>query len=392
MTVPAAPADLADWLRLQAVPGVGPATARRLLAAFGSPQALWSASDVALAQVVSASLAKALRQVPPDLPQALAGIEQWLSHAEPDVPRHVLTLSDPRYPARLLDVADPPLVLLAEGRLALVHAPAIAMVGSRRATPDGLDHARSIALALSRAGVTVVSGLAAGIDAAAHEGALQAVHEPGRLVAPAGSTVAVLGTGPDADSIYPRRHQALARRVAREGLLITEFLPGTQARPDHFPRRNRLVAALGLGTLVVEAALPSGSLITARLALDMGREVMALPGSLRSPQSRGCHALIKQGAWLIEEASDILAALDLTGNGPVVSGASPASMAAQVDAVDAADAGLLTAMGYDPVGLDALTARTGLGAAELGVSLLQLELQGCVLRLPGQLFQRVAAA
>jgi DNA processing protein len=241
------------------------------------------------------------------------------------------------------------------------------VVGSRNPTAQGADNARAFASHLSQSGLTIVSGLALGIDGAAHEGGLA-----GR-----GSTVAVMGTGPE--RIYPARHRNLAHRIAREGLLLSEFEIGTPPLPENFPLRNRIIAGLARGTLVVEAALPSGSLSTARAAVEAGREVFAIPGSIHSPQSRGCHALIKQGAKLVESADDVLGELDWSAQ-PRRAGAAP-------DAEPPADA-LIDALGHDPTTLDALQARTGLATAELNARLLELELDGRVARLPGGLFQR----
>jgi len=276
-------------------------------------------------------------------------------------------LGDAAYPALLLETADPPLLLYAQGRLELLGAPALAVVGSRNPSAQGIDNARAFAEHLSRARVTIVSGMALGIDAAAHEGGL----------AGAGSTMAVVGTG--LDRIYPARNRGLAHRIAKQGLLLSEFELGMPPLAENFPQRNRLIAGLSRGTLVVEAALPSGSLITARQALEAGRDVFAIPGSIHSPQSRGCHALIKQGAKLVDSADDILGELNWT----------PAAAAAPAtDATRSVDDALLAALGHDPVTLDALLARTGESAAALNARLLELELDGRVARLPGGLYQR----
>jgi DNA processing protein len=285
-----------------------------------------------------------------------------------------------------LHTADPPLLLYAMGRAELLSAPSVAIVGSRDATPQGLDNARDFARALSEQGLTIVSGMAKGIDGAAHDGALA-----GR-----GSTVAFVGTG--LDRVYPSRHVALMRRIAQQGLVASEYAVGTPARPDHFPRRNRLIAGLARGTLVVEAALESGSLITARLAVECGREVFAIPGSIHSPQTRGCHRLIQEGAKLVETADDVLREL-LPGDAPVRARLSPPrpSLFAEATSMDDddtpppardPDAALRTALGHDPVSFDALSARTGLPADQLAARLLELELTGAVQRLPGGLLQR----
>jgi DNA processing protein len=379
------------WLRLLLTPGVGPASVRRWLAALGSPQAVCQAPAPVLGQIASPREA-AILAAPTDEVRALVDEHarrtgEWLAAAPA---RHLLSLGDAHYPARLLDLADPPLLLFAEGDLALLHAPALAVVGSRHATAQGLDHARDFSRALSTSGVTVVSGLARGIDAAAHEGALDGQ----LLLAPVGrpgGTIAVVGTG--LDQVYPKAHARLAQTIAARGLMLSEFPLGTPPLRGHFPKRNRLVAALSRGTLVVEAAVQSGSLITARLAAELGREVMAIPGSIHAPQARGCHALIKQGARLVETADEVLEELGL---GALTVGAGAVVMSAPSDEAGASPASeddvLLSAMGHDPVSQEALSARTGLGPAELGARLLELELMGEVARLPGALFQRRRAA
>jgi len=282
-----------------------------------------------------------------------------------------VALGDTAYPPLLLQTADPPLLLYVQGDLSKLTLPAIAIVGSRRASPQGVANARAFAQALSEQGWVIYSGLAQGIDAAAHEGAL----------AGAAGTVAVVGTG--LDRVYPASHRALAHRIAAHGALVSEFAPGTPPLAEHFPMRNRLIAGMSLGTVVVEAALQSGSLITARLATEAGREVFAVPGSIHAPQAKGCHWLLKQGAKLVESAQDVLEELNL----PQLSSA----LTAEADADDQpADEPLFAAMGYEPVSLDALQARTGLATAELQARLLALEMAGEVARLQGGLFQRMA--
>jgi DNA processing protein len=354
--------DFSAWFALVYTPGLSRQAARGLLQAFGSPQAVLGGTAAKWAQVAGREAAQALTIPDPAVAARLAHAQAWLAgHPK----RQAIALGDAAYPAPLLHCGDPPLMLFVEGRIELLHQSAVAVVGSRHATPQGLAHARAFATALSQAGVTVVSGLAAGIDGAAHEGALL-----GR-----GRTVAVVGTG--LDIVYPRRHAALARRVVEDGALVSEYAPGTPVLAHHFPHRNRLIAGLTLGTLVVEAALKSGSLITARLASECGREVFAVPGSILSPQSSGCHALIRQGAQLVESAQEILQTLRL---------AAEASPGADRDTI--IDDPLLTALGHDPVGLDLLSARTGWPASTLAARLLDLELQGLVARLPGGLYQR----
>ena len=361
--------ELAAWLRLIETPGVGRESARRLLAAFGSPQAVFTAAGSARAEVAGAAAAEALAAEHESVDALLSLTWAWLAAAAAE-PRAVITLGDPLYPPALLETADPPLLLYTQGRTELLRAEAMAVVGSRNPTRQGIDNAREFSASLSQAGLTVVSGMALGIDAAAHEGGLDG----------AGSTVAVVGTG--LDRVYPRRNLSLAHRIAQQGLMLSEFALGTPPLPANFPIRNRIIAGLSRGTLVVEAALQSGSLITARLALEAGRDVFAIPGSIHSPQSRGCHALIKQGAKLVDSAQDVLEELNLPAPAAAPIGAAPTS-AAREDP-------LLAALGFDPVTLDALVARTGRSTSDLNTRLLELELDGRVARLPGQLFQRIA--
>lgn len=355
--------EFAAWFRLLETPGVGREAARRLLAAFGSPQSAIDASPAARREVVGPATAEALADVPRDLPARLQAAREWL---QAGADRQALTLGDPDYPAQLLATADPPLLLYVQGDAGILARRSLAIVGSRNASPQGLDNARAFASALSRQGIVIVSGLALGIDGAAHEGAL----------AGPGGTVAVVGTG--ADRVYPARHRALAHRIVKAGAIVSEFAPGMPPLPENFPRRNRIIAGLAQGTLVVEAALQSGSLITARIAAECGREVFAVPGSIHSPLSRGCHTLIRQGAKLVESAQDILEEL---GQVPVAARAAPPTDPAPADPV-------LEALGHDPVTLDALGARTGMSAQALQARLLELELDGRVARLPGGLFQR----
>lgn len=359
-----APDDLDAWLCLLDTPGLSRAAARRLLATFGSPEAVLSAPSSALAGLVDHTVSVALRTAHVDHVNAGNAVRAWLADGGA---RHVLTLADAGYPPALLETADPPLLLYAQGRIEALQAPALAIVGSRNPTPQGLENARAFSEHLARSGLVIVSGLALGIDGAAHEGAL----------AGGGLTVGVMGTGPD--RVYPARHRDLAHRVVENGVLLTEFELGAPPLAPHFPQRNRLIAGLARGTLVVEAALASGSLSTARAATDAGREVFAIPGSIHAPQSRGCHWLIKQGAKLVESVDDVLGELDWQVRPPTAQG--------DVRPAGSRDA-LLEALGHDPVTLDALAARTGDSAATLGARLLELELEGRVARLPGGLFQR----
>ena len=380
--------ELAGWLRLTLTPGVGNSTARRLLATFGLPAAIFQQSEGALAQCVTPAQARALRQVPEGQEQLLETTWAWLQGPAPEgATRVFLTLGDERYPQALLDTEDPPLVLYGIGPAATWAANpfsagrCLAIVGSRNPTAQGADNARQFARALHAAGLTIVSGLALGVDAAAHEGALDSAVAGATCPA----TIAVVGTG--LDRVYPRQNLGLARRIAAHGLLISEYPLGTPPLAPNFPKRNRIIAGLSQGTLVVEAALASGSLITARLAVEQGREVFAIPGSIHAPQSRGCHSLIRQGAKLVESAQDVLEELQL----PVAQASLPPASPGTAPA-GPPESALLEAMGFDPVGLDALMARTGMGTAAMQVELLELELAGAVARLPGGLFQRMGSA
>ncbi len=371
--------ELGAWLRLLQTPGIGPETARKLLAALGPPPAIWAQTPAAWAAVAGQRVARAMTQEPEGWADLHQRTWSWLS--EDPQGRAIITLGDPDYPAALLQTADPPCLLYATGQIErlqqLQARQALAVVGSRNPTPQGAQNARDFARHLAGGGLTIVSGLALGIDGAAHEGALDGALNgaaTGQL-----TTVAVVGTG--LDRVYPARHQALARRIAQHGLILSEYPLGTPPLAENFPRRNRIISGLTQGTLVVEAALESGSLITAQQALEQGREVFAIPGSIHSPQSKGCHALIRQGAKLVESAQHVLEELRLPD--PL------AQIPLALDTPTQADDGLLALLGHDPVGLDALQARSGLDTARLQAQLLELELAGQVERLPGGLFQRV---
>lgn len=363
--------EVAAWLRLDAVPGLGRRTARLLLDKFGLPQQVLAASEAQLVRWLPPAVASAVRARPDAaLSARIDRTVAWLG--EPG--NGLLTLADAAYPRGLLDLSDPPLLLYARGRLERLRGPALAVVGARSATVQGGRDAGMFASAFSGAGITVVSGLALGIDAAAHAGALNG----------SGGTVAVVGTG--LDRCYPACHQALAQRIAAEGLLLSELPLGTPARGPHFPLRNRLIAALARGVLVVEAALRSGSLITARLAAELGREVFAVPGSIHAPLAAGCHRLIQQGAKLVACPQDVFDELGLReGPGGVRQPDAPVSAWPS----DRADA-LGTALAYDPVDPDTLCARTGLPPEAVTAALLQLEFGGTVERMPGNLYRRLA--
>jgi len=353
------------WLRLTLIPGVGGEARRQLLKAFGLPEAVFAAGGSALRAAIGTTLAD--RLLGHDCEREIDAAMAWADQPG----NHILTLADAAYPQALLAAADPPVLLYAKGRVELLNRPCLAIVGSRNATRQGEATAEAFAAALSSAGLTIVSGLALGIDAAAHRGALT-----GR-----GSTVAVIGTGPD--RIYPSRNEDLARDVADKGVVITEFALGTPAVAANFPRRNRLIAGLGRGCLVVEAAERSGSLITARLAAEAGLEVFAIPGSIHSPLSKGCHKLIKQGAKLVESAEDVLEEL----RWEAIVASAPSAVVGPPVTPEATR--LLEAMGYDPCNLDTLAERSGLTTDRLLAMLLPLELDGHIAQLPGGRYQRI---
>ena len=338
-----------------------------LLRAFGDPRSVLEASTAELARVVPTSTAAAASTAVPAA--TLDATRRWLD--EPS--HHLIAWDDADYPRALLEIGHAPPALFYIGARELLNRPALAIVGSRHATPQGRTNAREFASALAKAGLTIVSGLALGVDAAAHEGALERE----------ASTIAVIGTGPD--RVYPARNRDLARRIAASGGILTEFVPGTAPRPEHFPRRNRLISGLSSGVLVVEATLSSGSLITARWAGEQGREVFAIPGSIHSPFARGCHKLIREGAKLVETAQDVLGELGLATS------TKPDDVAAKRNVPGPNDP-LLEAMGFDPVTIDLMVARTGSSADVVTAALVQLELDDVVDALPGGYWQRRASA
>lgn len=368
------PDELGHWLHLLHSPGVGREAARRLLARFGSPLAALQATPEALGECIDAPTALALATPPEGHGKRLDDTLAWLQGPGPR--RQVMVLGDPGYPPWLLNTADPPLLLYLLGDAAWLLRRSVAVVGSRKPSAQGRDHARQFSQGLSEQGWTVVSGLAAGVDGAAHDGAL----------AGPGSTVAVVGTG--LDRVYPASHRQLAHRIAEQGLIVSEFALGAPPLAPHFPQRNRIIAGLSRGTLVVEAAVRSGSLITAKLAAECGREVMAIPGSILSPHAAGCHLLIRQGAALVENVEQVLQeleglpALEVLGSPPTQAGGS-----GQARAADEPDA-VLRALGHDPTSLDTLIERCGWPAPALSAHLLGLEIEGQVARLPGGLYQR----
>jgi DNA processing protein len=390
------------WLAFLRVPGLGPALGGRLLQLYPDPAALFAAGARSwrahgLPDAVCESLAGA------DF-AAADGDLRWLEQPG----RHFLTRDDPAFPAALREIGAAPLGLFAVGDPALLAAPQLAIVGARHATAQGIDNAHDFAVELARAGLTVTSGLALGIDTAAHRGALDA----------GAATIAVCGNG--LDRVYPARNRDLAHRIAEHGLLLSEFAPGTAPRPENFPRRNRIISGLSLGVLVVEAARESGSLITARLAAEQGREVFAIPGSIHNPLSRGCHRLIRDGARLVESVADILEELEpqlaaasqqrsaATGSeyGGESGGDRGGDWGGNWGGKPCADTGmggepddpaepttpeeglLLQALGDEPVSFDLLVRRTGLDAARLNAKLLELELVGKIAPMGGDRFMR----
>jgi len=358
--VPPRDEQRAAWLRLTLVPGIGGETQRSLLKAFGSPQQVFTASIAELARVVPRAAAEKL--LSHDCAEAVEAALSWSN----DSGNKLIGLGDADYPGQLLEIHDPPTLLYVKGHAELLASSALALVGSRNATPAGLENANNFARALSEAGLTIVSGLALGIDAAAHRGGLLG----------SGSTIAVVGTG--IDRIYPAANCQLAHEIAARGAIVSEFPLGTPVRPANFPRRNRIISGLARGVLVIEAALGSGSLITARLAAEQGREVFAIPGSIHSPLAKGCHRLIKLGAKLVEHVNDIIEELGL-----------PASKLPAAGTAQAQTSPLLEALGFDPCELDTLASRTGYSAEQLTAMLLELELSGRVAALPGGRFQRL---
>ncbi|MGL1833563.1 DNA-processing protein DprA [Rhodocyclaceae bacterium SMB388] len=373
--------DLADWIRLTRSQGLGPAVQRTLLAAFGLPEGIFSAGRSALVSVVGAEAADRVLA-----PADQAAIEEALTWSE-DPDNHIVTLADGTYPQSLLTIPDPPVVLYVRGNPARLAEPGLSVVGARSATAQGVANAEAFSRSLAEAGLAIVSGLALGIDAAAHRGALAADR----------TTIAVIGTG--ADRVYPARNRALAHQIAAHGAIVSEYPLGTPPLPHNFPRRNRIIAGLGLGVLVVEAAVGSGSLITARLAADCGREVFAIPGSIHSPLARGCHRLIRDGAKLVETASDVFEELGWSGvtgeRTPIATRSvhtartvpAQASLAPPPD--DDQTRRVIDALGHDPTDLDTLASRSGLTLDALYAILLPLELDGHISRMPGGRFQRL---
>ncbi len=355
-------------MNLNLIDALGGESIRRLLIAFGSPPAIFSTHITALERIVKNSIAKRIKQGADR--NKISGALKWLE----DPANAVITLADSDYPTQLLNIADPPPLLYFKGQRELLRKPALAVVGSRNATPQGLSNAEAFSEAASNAGFCIISGMALGIDTAAHQGGLRG----------AAASIAVVGTG--LDIVYPAKNHLLAHKLAKEGALISEFPLGTPAIGTNFPRRNRIISGMSQGCLVVEAALQSGSLITARQALEQGREVMAIPGSIHSPLSKGCHALIKQGAKLVENTQDILDELNYF---PLVSNENLDKRKEFATGQSTENTVLLKHLGYDAVDINTLCARSGLTAEVVSAMLLTLELDGQVSSLPGGCYQRI---
>jgi DNA processing protein len=369
-------ARLAAWLRLERAGGIGPRTGFKLLQAFGGVEAIFAVGADGLAAHLGPAQARALCAPPSgELQRLIEATLRW--REQPG--HHVLALGEPGYPELLAHIPDPPLLLYIKGHVELLASPMLAMVGSRNASAQGKANALAFAESLSGAGLCIVSGLALGIDAAAHEGALKG----------SGSTVAVVGTGPDL--VYPARNRVLCERIGLDGCIVSEYPVGTPPLPGNFPKRNRIISGLAAGVLVVEAAVQSGSLITARQAAEQGREVFAIPGSIHAPLAKGCHILIREGAKLVDTAADVLEAMALSplARWPAHARAQRQRADQPADAVPAGTEALLAALGHDPVEPDNLAISLGIGPALLSSQLLALELAGLLERRPGGRVQRV---
>ena len=362
---------LALWLSLNQISGLGNAAFCQLLAKFGTPEGIFSAKLNQLREVVNNEIAQKISKgVAVD---AIAPTLKWLEKDNV----HLITLADSTYPQKLLEVSNPPALLFAIGHLHWLNHPTIAMVGSRSATPQGEKNAEDFAKSLCEQGLCIASGMALGIDGAAHRGALKAN----------GATIAVVGTG--LDIVYPARHRDLAHKIAERGLIISEFPLGTPSKAQNFPRRNRLISGLSLGCLVVEANIDSGSLITARLAAEQGREVFAIPGSIHSPVTKGCHQLIKQGAKLVESVQDILEEINWANIVNSLPSNSPNGLLADL-APNALQANtVLDLMGFDAINFEQLRISTSLTTEALSSMLMLLELENKIKSLAGGHYQRL---
>jgi DNA processing protein len=363
--------DIQSWLALNQIPGLGNAGLCQLLAKFGTPEAIFNASNSQLCEIVSNEIAQKIT-LGIDI-DSIAPALKWLEKEN----THLVTLADNTYPKHLLEISNPPALLYAIGNLNWLNHPAIAMVGSRNATPQGEKNAEDFAESLCHHGLCIVSGMALGIDGAAHRGALKAN----------GATVAVVGTG--LDIVYPARHRDLAHQIAERGLIISEFPLGTSSRAQNFLLRNRIISGLSLGCLVVEANIDSGSLITARLATEQGREVFAIPGSIHSPVAKGCHLLIKQGAKLVDNTQDIFEEINWTEVKDTHKSISPCGLMTH-SGRDPSEANIiLSSMGFDPIDFGTLQSLTALTTEALSSMLMLLELDNKVTVLSGGKYQRL---
>lgn len=363
--------DVAQWVALSLIDGVGSATLCQLLSQFGTPANVFAASRSQLRHIVSDNITAAICAGVDEA--TIAPTLEWLSQPG----NHLITLADSIYPKALLEIANPPALLYAKGQLDCLSLPCLAVVGSRNATPQGEKNAEDFAENLSRHGLCIVSGMALGIDGAAHRGALKA-NAP---------TIAVVGTG--LDIVYPAKHRDLAHRIVNHGLIISEFPLGTPSKAQNFPRRNRIISGLSIGCLVIEANLDSGSLITARQAAEQGREVFAIPGSIHSPVAKGCHQLIKQGAKLVESTEDILSEIQpILPLQPHFNTSPIGSLPERANASPEANT-VLDSMGVDPIHFDVLLTATGLTVSALSTMLTLLELDGKISPLHGGKFQRL---
>ncbi len=363
--------DPTPWIALNLVDGLGSVTFCQLLLHFQSPEAVLNASFSALRAVVSHEVTQGIQSAL-DHPK-LAPTLDWLAQDD----NHLITLAHPHYPKRLLETDQPPPLLYAKGNLQVLQKPGIAIVGSRHATPQGEQTAAQFAESLCRAGCSVISGLALGIDGAAHRGALNAD----------GATIAVVGTG--LDIVYPAKHKPLAHLIAQHGLILSEYALGTPSIAYHFPRRNRIISGLSVGCLVVEANVDSGSLITARLAIEQGREVFAIPGSIHSPVAKGCHALIKQGAKLVESTEDILSELKHLNLASTHQPISPSGLLPEWANLPSEASTVADCMGFDPMFTEQIATRAGLTSSQVSSMLTLLELEGVVSQLANGQFQRL---
>ena len=359
------------WISLSSIPGIGAQTFCQLLKAFGSPSNIYEANNQQLKEIVSEKIAAEINKGINE--DTLTDALNWLSQPN----NHLVTLADPYYPKALLEITDPPPLLYAKGNLALLNQPSIAIVGSRNASVQGEKNAEAFAHGLCGYGLCIVSGLALGIDGAAHRGALSAN----------GATIAVVGTG--LDIVYPAKHRDLAHQIVERGLIVSEFALGTPSKPQNFPKRNRIISGLSLGCLVVEANLQSGSQITARLAAEQGREVFAIPGSIHSPMSKGCHQLIKQGAKLVDSLQDIVEELDLNKHVSLITD-DEVNHSDETDSKTATIHPILGLMGYEAITLENLVHLSCLTVSEVSSMLMLLELEGRVTSLPGGQYQKLA--